>query len=74
MKKTRSNRSPSAADVVHGQLAVLDVESLDFGGEARLRQVVLVEIDAEDARRAAPLHLHGMKPGIAADIEHGHAR
>ena len=59
------------ADVVDGQLAELDVEPVDLGGEARLRQIVLVGVDAEHARGAAALHLHRVEAGVAADVEHG---
>ena len=41
-----------------------------LGGEPGLRQVVLVEVDAEHAARAAPLHLDRIEAAIAADIEH----
>ena len=42
-----------------------------LGGEARLREVVVVEVDAEHALGAAPLHLDGVEAGVAADVEHG---
>ena len=70
MKSTMSKRSPSAADVVDGQMAELDVEPGHLGGEAGLRKVVVVEIDAEHARGAAPLHLDRVEAAIAADVEH----
>ena len=59
------------ADVVDRQLAELDVEPVDLGGEAGLREIVLVEIDAEHALGAAPLHLDRVEAAVAADIEHG---
>ena len=58
------------ADVVDREVAEFDVEAVDLGGEARLRQIVLVEVDAEHALGAAPLHLHRVEAGVAADIEH----
>ena len=59
------------ADVVDGQLAELDVEPGDLGGEAGLGQVVVVEVDAEHALGAAPLHLDRVEAAVAADVEHG---
>jgi hypothetical protein len=47
------------ADVVDRQLAKLDVLALHLGGEAGLLQVAVVEVDAEHAIGAAPLHLDG---------------
>ena len=35
------------------------------------REVVVVEVDADHARGAAPLHLDGVEAGVAADVEHG---
>ena len=43
-------------DVPDGHAAEVDVEAGDFGGEAGLREVVLVGIDA-DYTRAAPRRL-----------------
>ena len=45
----------------------------DLGGEPRLREVVVVEVDAEHALGPAPLHLDRIEAGIAADVEHGSA-
>ncbi|MGY4434209.1 hypothetical protein ACVWWO_006686 [Bradyrhizobium sp. F1.13.1] len=36
-----------------------------------MRKIFVVGVQAEDALGAAPLHLHGVETGIAADIEHG---
>ena len=52
-------------------LPELDVVRPDLGGEACLGQIVLVEVDAEHARRAAPLHLDRVEAAVAADVEHG---
>ena len=62
------------ADVVDRQLPELDLGSADLGGEPRLRQIVVVEVDAEHALGAAPLHLDRVEAGVAADVEHGLAR
>ena len=59
------------ADVVDRELAELDVEPADLGGKARLRQVVVVEVDAEHPLGPAPLHLDRVEAAVAADIEHG---
>jgi hypothetical protein len=61
-------------DVVDRELAELDVLARHFGREARLREVALVEIDAEHARGAALLHLDRVEAAVAADVEHGLAR
>ncbi|MGY4488965.1 hypothetical protein ACVWWR_008156 [Bradyrhizobium sp. LM3.2] len=34
-------------------------------------EIFVVGVQAEDALGAAPLHLHGVEAGIAADIEYG---
>ena len=74
MKITTSKRLAERADVVDRELPELDVEAEHLGGEARLREVILVEIDAEHALGAAPLHLDRVEAAIAADIEHASCR
>src|SRR5258706_7309373 len=69
MNTTMSNRSPNA-DVVDRQMAEFDIQRRHLGGEARLREVGVVAIDAEHAPGAAPLEFHRIEAGIAADIEH----
>ncbi len=62
-----------SSDLIDRQLAEFDVETVDLGGELRLVEIVLVEIDAEHPSGAAPLHLDGVEPAIAADVEHARA-
>ena len=56
--------------VIDGELAKLNLEAADLGGEPRLVEIVLVEIDPEHPPGAAPLHLERVEAGIAADVEH----
>ncbi len=70
MKSTTSKRSPKRADVIDRELAELDLEPADAGGEAGLRQVVVVEIDAEHPLGPAPFHLDRVEAAVAADVEH----
>src|SRR5437868_7626364 len=56
-------------DVVHRQFSELDVEASHLSGEARLRQIRLVEIDSDHAIRAPALHLHRIESRIASDIQ-----
>src|SRR6185312_2988007 len=52
------------------ELAELDFEAVDVSGEARLLEIVLVGVEPEHPFGAAPLHLHGIEAGVAADIQH----
>src|SRR5690348_3981176 len=56
-------------DVVNRQLAKFDVEAAHPGGKARLRQIFIDGVDADDARCAAALQLHRVETGVAADVE-----
>ena len=60
-------------DLEHRQLAQLDVDAADLGGEAGLREVALVAVDAEHALGATALHLDGIEAAVAADVEDGAA-
>src|SRR3954464_15087700 len=60
---------PKRRQVVHRHLTELDLESRDLGGKARLRQISWIAVDADPARRSAPLHFDRVEPAIAADIE-----
>jgi hypothetical protein len=62
---------PERRDVVDAHPDELDLGAGDLGREARLRQVAVVGVDADDARRAAPLHLDRVEAGVAPDVEHG---
>src|SRR4051812_21941351 len=58
------------ADVVDRSLVELDVEAEAIGEQPRLTQVERLAVDADDVRRAAPLHLERVEPRVAADLEH----
>ena len=58
------------SDVIDRELLKLDIQPLNVSGKPRLRQIILIEIHAQHARRTAPLHLHGIEPGVAADVQH----
>src|SRR3954449_11638345 len=62
-------RLPELWDIVDVHSCKLDIEFVDLGGKSRLRQVVLIRVDTEDAARPSALHLHRIKTGITADIE-----
>src|SRR3982751_4682765 len=49
----------------------LDVGGTNLRREARLLEIAWVGVDADDARRAAALHLQRVESGVAADVEHG---
>ena len=66
-----SKRSRKRPDVVDRKLLELDVEPLDLGGEARLGEIIGVEVDADHPRGAAALHLQRIEAAVAADVEHG---
>jgi hypothetical protein len=51
-----------------GELDALEPEHL--ARQPRLGKVALVAVDAEHARRAAPLHLDRIETRVAADVEH----
>ena len=59
------------ADLIDRHVPELDIGIQHFGGEARLRQVILVGVDTHHAVCAPALHLDGVKAGIAADVENG---
>src|SRR5438128_3660170 len=59
-----------AVDVVDREFLKLDIELERVSRELRLRQVMLVEINADHARGAAPFHLDAVEAGIATDVEH----
>src|SRR5690606_3071399 len=59
------------ADIVDGKLAELDLRISEISGEACLRKIFVVEIDAENPRRTAPFHLDGVKAGVAANVQNG---
>src|SRR6516225_9961237 len=50
-------------------LVELDIQIEGAGGKARLIQVAVVDIEAEDPPRSAPLGLNGIEAAIAADVE-----
>ena len=55
---------------VDRELAKFNFGAANPGGEPRLLEVPCVFVDAEYARRAAALHLDGIKSGVAADVEY----
>ena len=56
-------------------IAELDIrEAGDFCGESSLLEVNVIAVDADDARRPAPLHLLRVETGVAADVENAFAR
>src|SRR5690606_35541891 len=57
------------AHVVDGKLAKLDVHLGDFRRKSGLRQISIVEVEAENALRTPPLHLDRVEAGIAPDVE-----
>src|SRR3954454_9873747 len=59
------------SDVVDGQVAKFDVEFVDLCREAGLREVFIAAVEPKHAIRAAALHLHRVKAGVTADIQHG---
>src|SRR3954469_12212915 len=60
-------------DIIGRQLAEFDLEPIDLSGEPRLCEVVVVGVEAEHAVGPAALHFHGVKSGVTADVENGHA-
>src|SRR5688572_17511921 len=48
--------------------------SADLRGQARLKQIVIVRIDADHPRRATAFHLDGVKAAIATDVENRFVR
>src|SRR6185503_17898126 len=59
------------SDLPHGHAAELDVQVGYLRGEASLREVVFIGIDAEYALGATALHFERIEPAIAADVEDG---
>src|SRR5581483_5089615 len=60
-------------DFVDRALFKLDWESERLRCESRLVQITIVHIDAEHAFCPALLHLDGIKPAVASDVEHRRA-
>ena len=66
---------PDRAHIVDVELGELDIVIAErFAREPGLREIALVAVDAEHARRAAALHLDRIEAGVAADVEHALAR
>src|SRR5262249_11315040 len=57
------------ADVVDRELAKFYLRSLYFRGEARLREIFIVPIDAEDSLGTTGLHRKRVESRIAADVQ-----
>src|SRR5690606_15632719 len=57
------------AHVIDRELAELDVHLGDFRRETCLRQIGIIEVEAENAFCAPPLHLDRVETGIAANVE-----
>jgi hypothetical protein len=62
--------SSEFADVVHRHAVKFDFGAGDLRGEARLRKIRFVEIDAHHQVRAPALHFEGVEPCVAAHIEY----
>src|SRR5947209_8415146 len=56
--------------VVNGEFAKFDFAAERLGGESRLGQISVVEINRDYAVGAAPFHLDAVEAAIAADIQH----
>ena len=62
---------PPAADLASRLKAagLTGIEVVYGSGESRLVELIVVGIDAQHASGAAALHLHGVKSGVATDVE-----
>src|SRR5947209_1909508 len=69
-KKNDIEFFPELLHVVDRKFAKFDIEPQRLSGELRLRQVLIVKVDAEHAVGAAPLHFDAVEAAIAADIKH----
>ncbi len=57
--------------VVHREASEFDLDAGHLGGEARLIQVALVPVDADDAVGATAFHFDRIEAAVAPDVEHG---
>lgn len=73
-KKHEVESLAEESDIVDRELPELDLLAADFGGEARLGQIVRVGVDADDARGPATLHLDAVEARVAADVENRSSR
>src|SRR5256885_1082399 len=64
---------PELVYVVHGEFSEFNVQPQHVGCVMCLRQISLVEINAEHTIGSAAFHLDAVESGVATDIEYGFA-
>src|SRR5471032_150011 len=61
-------------NIINGTLGKLDLQTKDLRGKARLIEITIVHVNAQNAAGASLLEFNGMEAAVASDVEDGGAR